>query len=106
MNIIKFSHQFPKLLDHTNRPINQAKLLQVLTVDLADLSAEFIDFDTYYNQYPLPKKGKYLLLIFMKPGNIHLFTTLRRCTTEKERYYRGGIGEVFYIQITPQLATP
>lgn len=105
MNTIKFSFQFPKLLDPFYQPIGRAKLLQVLPVELADLTAEFLDFDTFYGKYPLPKRGKYLLLIFMKPGNMDLFTTLRRSTPEKERFYTSQVGEVFYIQFTAETAT-
>jgi len=35
--------------------------------------------------YPLPKKGKYLLLLFECEGTV--FTTLRRSTPEKKLYY-------------------
>lgn len=105
MNTIKFSYQFPKLLGAQNTLIERAKLLQVLMVDLADLSAEFLDFDTFYGKYPLPKQGKYMLLIFLKPGNCDVFTTLRRWTPEKERYYTAQVGEVFHIQFTTQPAT-
>lgn len=105
MNIIKFAHHYPKLSAIRGREIitiSQARLLQVLTVDLSDLTAEFLDYDTAVGTYKLPTKGKYLLLIFQKPGGVDLFTTLRRWTPKKEQYYTAQTGEKFYITFTDQ----
>lgn len=102
MPIIKFSHFYPKLATTLGReivPITQARLLQVLVVDIADLSAEFLDYDTAAGTYQLPTKGKFILLIFLKPGGVDLFTTLRRWTREKERLYIKNTGEIFYISL-------
>jgi hypothetical protein len=104
MKQIKFSHKYYKL------PMNvgTATLLQVLTINKEDLSPEFVEYDTSYpangkyseegtpdKHYPLPN-GKLLLLI-LQTGWI--WTTIRRWTPEKERYYRGSIGETFNIAI-------
>ena len=108
MNIIKFAHHYPKLSAIRGREIitiSQARLLQVLTVDLSDLTAEFLDYDTAAGTYQLPTKGKYLILIFLKPGGVDLFTTLRRWTPEKERHYTAKTGEDFYITFTNE-STP
>jgi len=84
----------------------EAKLLDVLDVNLEDLSKHFIFHDTLYDNgsagggnYKLPDKGEYLLLIFA--GANGLFTTLRsgRCKTDVE-YYRSGIGQTFKINFT------
>ena len=102
MPIINFSHFYPKLATLRGReivPITQARLLQTFVVDLADLSAEFLDYDTAAGTYQLPTKGKFLLLIFLKPGGVDLFTTLRRWTPEKERFYTQKTGEIFYISL-------
>ena len=106
MNRINFSYSFPKLYGEDGNPISRCRLLQVQPVDLAELSVELIEYDTAHGAYLLPSKGDYLMLIFLKPGSIHLFTTLRRRTPEKEKYYRSKIGEVFHIQIKSQSATP
>lgn len=97
MTNIKFSHKYTKLLYGLNF-IKHAVLLQVLIIDLMDLTQEFRDYDTDFGVYELPKKGKYMLLIFQKQG-MSLFTTIRRHTPQKEEYYKGKIGETFQIVI-------
>ena len=102
MNKIKFSHHYGKLevLGFHNEigRITQATLLEVLCVQLESLHKEFLDYDTDNGKYKLPKTGTYLLLLFAK--NEHdLFTTLRRCTLEKELYYRSSIGEIFAVEV-------
>lgn len=93
MSQIKFSHQYPKLLDCSGNIIRRARLLAVWEVELADLSAEFITYDTGGGMYELPKKGRYMVLLFAKPDGINVFTTLRRWTLEKWVYYHSQIGE-------------
>jgi hypothetical protein len=64
------------------------------------VSKTFLDYDTDYGKYKLPAKGKYLILIFLKPGiNTNLFTTIRRFTPEKYKYYKDARGEMFEVQI-------
>lgn len=91
MAIIKFSYPFTKLF--TNSSLTEtACLLQVLQVDLSDITQEMRDYDTDFGSYKLPAKGAYLMLIFMKPKGGGLFTTLRRETPSKLEYYRGLMG--------------
>jgi hypothetical protein len=94
---IKFSHKYKKLSLLKGWICESAKLLEVLNVELAELSPEFIDYDTD-GIYPLPKSGRYMMLIFQKEdGNI--FTTLRRFTPDKYSYYNGAIGQEFEVEI-------
>lgn len=93
MSQIKFSHTYPKLLDCSGNVIRRARLLAVWEVELADLSAEFLAYDTAGGMYALPKSGRYMALIFAKPDGINIFTTLRRWTPEKWAYYNAQIGE-------------
>jgi hypothetical protein len=69
---------------------------------LQNLSKEFLAYDTE-GVYDLPKRGDYLILIFHKEGdeNIgsNIFTTIRRRTPEKEKYYRENIGRIFNIDV-------
>ncbi len=84
--IIKFSHNYQKLLDSYGDVITEAKLLHVIEVDMQSLNLSFIDYDTDNGKFKLPKSGKYIMLIFLKPsehwvtenGSRDLFTTLRR----------------------------
>lgn len=89
-------------MDEYGAIISICRLLQVLEIDLADLTAEMLAYDTAHSTYPLPTKGAYLMLIFQKPGSIHLFTTLRRSTPEKLEYYWSKIGERFNVLVQPQ----
>ena len=105
MKQIKFSHEYRKLLNESEVVIRTAKLLAVIPVNLEQLPACFLDYDTDCGSYQLPKKGSYLILIFQKiyepqytEAN-NLFTTLRRSTPEKIRYYTGAIGELFDVKI-------
>ncbi len=98
---IKFSHNYPKL------PANPtAELIQVFVVDFEDLSKEFIEYDTQFvdkdsfGNYPLPR-GKLLVLLFRDFWN--LFTTVRRWTPEKQKYYQSNTGNLFNVVIECQM---
>lgn len=99
MNTITFTHPYPKLFGELGGAVPYARLLDVQEVELSNLSAEFLAYDTANGAYQLPPKGAYLLLIFLKPGGIHTFTTLRRSTPEKQRYYRDLIGETLTVAV-------
>jgi hypothetical protein len=101
MPIIKFSYHFPKLIGEDGYPIRAARLIEVLDVEISDLSEEFIQYDTGHGLYRLPPRGAFLMLIFQKPGFVNLFTTIRRSTPEKRDYYRSQVGERFDLQIQP-----
>lgn len=100
---IKFSYPFKKLLNCNNNLIQTALLLQVLQVDLSDISQEMRDYDTDFGAYPLPPKGAFLMLIFMKTNGGGLFTTLRRETPQKLEYYQSQQGNWFELQISHDL---
>ena len=99
---IKFSHQYQKILNCHNDVIETATLLQVSIINLEDLSQEFLSYDTDNGTYELPKRGKYLMLIFLKDHeayttDLNLFTTLRRHTPDKHDFYLSQIGKVFKV---------
>lgn len=106
INTIKFSHEYIKLQDTQEQDdcllVNAKKLvlLEVLVVNLEDLSSYFLNYDTDFGTYKLPDKGKYLLLLFQK--NSGLMPTLRRWTREKEVYYKSKLGEVFEVCTTKE----
>lgn len=87
-NNIKFSHEYKKL-NHEQCGV----LLGVFRIYLEEQSKVFLDYDTE-GIYKLPKDGSYLLLLFMGNGGT-IFTTLRRTTPEKWRYYNSKIKEEF-----------
>jgi len=102
LNQIKFSHDYDKLPAN----VKWATLLEVLPVRLENLHSPFIEYDTSWldtatgqeGNYPLPKKGSYLLLLFLSEDG-ELFTTLRRETVEKKRHYTANIGNSFEVII-------
>jgi hypothetical protein len=99
MPVIKFSHYYNKLYNKKREIVEMATLLDVVVVQLEDLSKEFLDYDTDDGLFMLPKKGMYLMLIFLKWGGDGLFTTLRRDTDEKREYYIRNIGSVYNVVV-------
>ena len=96
MNAIKFSHRYGKMPGGPS----PALLIEVLNVKLEELSQLFLNYDTTIytgGQYKLPKKGDYMILMLLSGGD--LWTTIRRRTPEKEKYYRSQIGQQFEIVI-------
>lgn len=101
---INFSHKYNKM----PFGFESSKLLDVLPVQLEDLSPEFLRYDTSYldggeeKQYALPKTGAYMILLLQAgSGAGPLWTTIRsQWPPEKLKYYRGHIGEVFECRIT------
>jgi len=92
---IKFSKDYPKLPKHP-----EAILLYAKWILLENQTKAFLDYDTTASdgtKYPLPKKGKYLMLLF-KAGDGALFTTLRRWTQRKQDWYYSKQGKVFQIK--------
>ena len=100
--VMKFSHEYSKLLNEKGELIKMAKLLGVVPIpDISNLSLTFIDYDTDGGLYKLPTSGKFLMLIFLKPKvkkSANLFTTLRRYEPEKFRYYSKNVGQVFSLE--------
>lgn len=102
MNRIKFSHVYPKLPELTDR----AKLLQCFVIDRTSISPSFLEYDTkYYDEnkdqddhYPLPN-GKLIVLLFLAVDDT-VFTTIRRFTPGKIKYYKDCEGQDFKIEIT------
>jgi hypothetical protein len=96
---IKFSHKYPKL--HGQRT---ARLFAVEVRDLDDLHKDFVEYDTFYEYGPMGRrhydlpKGSLLVLVFIGDKLIP-FTTVRRSTPEKDRYYREAIGKTFDVVI-------
>jgi len=95
MNTIRFSHSYLKLPPSWEG--KKATLLFVREIELERQNEQFLTYDTQYYKievdedyshfdlYPLPKKGKYLLLLFECEGTV--FTTLRRSYGSKMGYY-------------------
>ena len=103
MPAIKFTHAYRKLMDSKAIPISTAELIQVQEIKLEELHPAFLDYDTDCGVYALPKKGIFLMLIFLKKGRgepANLFTTLRRYIPQKADYYKSQIGKTFDVIIT------
>lgn len=95
MKQIKFSHLYKKIVAIGSRFV---RLVQVLDINLDELSPAFLAYDTDQGKYTLPKRGKYLMLIFESNGK--LMTTLRSAwPPKKAEYYKEAVGETFEIKI-------
>ena len=109
---INFSDIYDKLLDEHCDVIEIATLMGVYEINLEEQHEAFLLYDTNNGKYKLPKKGKYLMLLFEKINvstisyetGRNLFTTLRRYTPRKAEYYKSHIGEEFNINITQRAA--
>ena len=105
MQSIKFSHHCVKMPDNVkNNSI--VRLIEVLNSKFEDLHESYIEYDTRTvkgDMYPLPKKGDCLVLLFLGDGlsfdSAELFTTVRRSTPDKERYYKGLRGQELIVSI-------
>lgn len=100
-NQIKFSNYYLKFGTLGKSVPKFSSLIEVLVVNLEDLSESFLDYDTRFTggTFKLPKKGKYLLLIFQNSPIHALFTTLRKWTKRKEDFYKKKRGRVFRLEI-------
>ncbi|GBF49413.1 hypothetical protein LPTSP4_09260 [Leptospira ryugenii] len=100
-NSIKFSNYYLKFGTLGKSIPKFSALIEVLVVNLEDLSEPFLNYDTRYpgGTFKLMKKGKYLLLFFQDHYNFTIFTTLRKYSKRKEDYYRKRIGKLFRIEI-------
>lgn len=114
MPAIKFNHRYRKLLLPDGSIPKKLKLLEVLPINLADLSEEFLAYDTDNGLYNLPKQAAYLILIFLKMPlaamltdltSFDVLTTLRRDTPGHGKlvYYRKRIGEVFDVEFIEEI---
>jgi hypothetical protein len=98
MRRIKFSHEYMKMPDD----FEESAVLEVFIADRSDLCPEFVEFDTAIvdaGNYPLPR-GK-LLILLLQTRSFQLWTTIRRWTAVKEKYYRGLRGE--YVECAAPL---
>lgn len=96
MKNILFSQQYTKMPDDPS----PSTLLEVFVVDRVDLCNEFVEYDTRITDggnYKLVH-GKLLVLLLKTRGN-DLWTTIRRCTSCKLRYYRKIRGSVVNIVV-------
>ncbi|MCX8000481.1 MAG: hypothetical protein N3A69_16270 [Leptospiraceae bacterium] len=95
---IKFSHDYKKL-PHI---LISILLLDILKVNLEDLSQAFLDYHTSYlenqtKQNQASKSREYLLILPYQKETNQLFTTLQRYEPQKYEYYKSEIGQNFNI---------
>lgn len=103
MRKIKFSHKYEKMPEDLSINI----LLGMFITTRKDLGKFFVDYDTSWfdspkngtsskGKYPLPK-GKLLVLLFGSGAKPILWTTIRRWTPMKEKYYKKAVDCEFEI---------
>lgn len=102
---IKFSNWYKKFDDlYCDRQVKySARLLQAIKIHYDELSEYLIVYDAQYQtdkMYQLPKTDL-ILLIFWTGDSISqgIFTTIRRFTPKKWKYYKNAEGELFDIDI-------
>lgn len=98
MITIKFSHVYEKF------PLGYADshLLQVVECNASELQSAFVSYDTTIadgGKYKLPQTGKVLILFLLSTAGRRLWTTIRRSTPEKKKYYQSHQGELVRCQV-------
>ena len=112
--IIKFSHStYTKFPDYYEK----SKLLELFIMNRDDLSEDFVKYDTAWVyikphftpegrvekskifNYPLPEGTLIILLLQANEGYGALWTTIRRYTERKYKYYKFNIGKILKIVI-------
>jgi hypothetical protein len=91
--VMRFSNYYAKMPTGWQTSL----LLDVIPIELSDLSQAFVEYDTTTlngGTYLLPKSGSYLLLL-LRSTDGHLWTTIRRSTPKKKEYYLGKRGQAF-----------
>ena len=100
MRAIKFSHDDYKKFFLSQGVVEDRDIVELIGVSVCEigmLSKEFKRFDSQYGHddapefYPLPKKGKVIVLFFWDGDDF--LPTMRRWTEQKEKWYRAGIGK-------------
>ena len=102
MQTIHFSHKYIKTRNTVNGFKDTAILLEIFLTTKAELSPDFIIYDTTIitgEQYSLPT-GKLIVLLLQSYGEV--WTTCRRWTAEKEAYYRALRGQQVRIKVKGQ----
>ena len=95
---IKFSHHYCKMPPD----YKISRLTGIDLVRLEDLSGKFLDDDTRIaggGYYPLPKRGRYMILWLESSIMNVRWQTIRRWTIEKENFYQKHMGELCDIEI-------
>ena len=98
---IKFSHVYKKMPPSIN--LEPTYLVGVSVCDIEKLPVEFLVFDTAIlsgGAYPLPKKGKYIVLT-LNTG-IQTWTTIRRWTHRKYTYYADNLGQLVNVAVVEE----
>jgi hypothetical protein len=105
MKQIRFSHDYCKLPPFWQG--TSAVLLEASHVpkDWLKGCPKFVEYDTEFRdeegRYPLPDTDLIILFLFHSPSR-RVFTTIRRCTPEKLRYYEESLLEEFALVYSPE----
>ena len=99
---IKFSAEYEKMPVEVTAQLSDTTLLAVLKVKRAQLSAQFLEWDTKFadkpGNFPLPAGQEFLVLMLLTAGQ--LWTTIRAAwPPDKEEHYRSHVGEIVNIEI-------
>lgn len=100
MNVLKFDNVCLKFPDGLFSG-DEVRLLEVLNTRFEDLHEAFLQYDVTTNnlkRYQMPKTGDALVLLLI--FGIDLFTTIRKHTNEKEKYYKSLRGSNLIIEIS------
>lgn len=100
---IKFSNIYKKMPEQVTADLmttgrSWSNLLQIVLLDRRDLTDGFLQYDTSFDGGNYPIGNGVWILIFLERGG-QLWTTLRAWNPEKEKYYRGLVGQKTAIEL-------
>ena len=100
--IIKFSHLYEKMPPD----YRVSRIMAIEVVYLENLDPDFLDRDTAIQgggHYPLPKKGKYMIL-YLESSVMNIpWQTIRRYTEKKYDYYIKNLGKLVNCEVTEKV---
>jgi hypothetical protein len=98
---IKFSHHYVKMPPD----FKVSRLWGVSIIYLEDTESSFLEKDTEIvggGHYPLPKKGKFMVL-WLESSIMNIrWQTIRRWTPQKHEYYQDFIGKLVECEIVDE----
>lgn len=100
-NIIKFSHKYQKFPeDYAHSQLIDVLYTNAVSPFFETYDCMYLVDNSHVRFYSLPSGKKIVLLL--KTRKDVLWTTLRKYTPEKDKYYQSKIGQWFYCDVVQE----
>jgi len=110
---IKFSHRYYKMPPLVEDAESITNILQLFICDHKELSRAFKEYDVSYEkpngdcgEYELPESKVIVILLetYVRGEGNFAWTTIRRWTPQKEKYYQSIVGQEVQIVLNENTA--